>query len=103
MKECPVFSPNLNDAWPSTKYSLDILPLEYACGGIGDYRTAAFSAMMPDGSSSVDLRYESFEIKAGKYRIKGLPASYEDEDGEAQTLEITLKDYAAYSFYVAEI
>lgn len=87
----PAFCPNLSDAGEDTEYSLDILPLEYSCDGIGDYRAAAAAVTFADGSRALDLRYESYRIYDGKYEICGLPASYANAD-EAQTLEITLKD-----------
>ncbi|MGN0457209.1 MAG: alpha-galactosidase, partial [Acutalibacteraceae bacterium] len=45
----------------------------------------------PNGSDALDLRFDGYEIKKGKYGISGLPAVYADED-EAETLEIYLKD-----------
>jgi len=89
---CPAFCPNAEESEPSTNYSLDTLPIEYSCAGIGDYREAAIAVTFPDGSSVLDLKYKNYEIKEGKYSIKGLPASYETEDAKAQTLEIVLKD-----------
>lgn len=85
------FSGNIYDAGNDRTYSLDTLPLEYACEGIGDYRISAVAVNHFDGSNALDLRYHSYRIYKGKYHINGLPAVYADED-EADTLEIILKD-----------
>ena len=85
------FSGNIYDAGNDRTYSLDTLPLEYACEGVGDYRITGISAVHSDGSCSLDLRYKGYRISKGKYGIKGLPAVYADEN-EAETLEIVLKD-----------
>lgn len=85
------FSGNIYDAGNDRTYSLDTLPLEYACDGVGDYRVTGAAAVHSDGSCALDLRYKSYRISKGKYSIKGLPAVYADEN-EAETLEIILKD-----------
>ena len=85
------FSGNIYDAGNDRTYSLDTLPLEYACEGVGDYRITAAAAVHSDGSCALDLRYKSYSISKGKYSIKGLPAVYAD-DNEAETLEIVLQD-----------
>lgn len=85
------FSGNIYDAGNDRTYSLDTLPLEYACEGVGDYRITAAAAVHSDGSCALDLRYKSYRISKGKYAINGLPAVYADEN-EAETLEIILKD-----------
>lgn len=85
------FSGNIYDAGNDRTYSLDTLPLEYACDGVGDYRVTGAAAVHPNGSCALDLRYKSYRISKGKYSIKGLPAVYADES-EAETLEIVLKD-----------
>lgn len=84
------FSGNIYDAGNDRTYSLDTLPLEYACEGVGDYRITAAAAVHSDGSCALDLRYKSYSISKGKYSIKGLPAVYADDD--AETLEIVLQD-----------
>lgn len=85
------FSGNIYDAGNDRTYSLDTLPLEYACDGVGDYRVTGAAAVHSDGSCALDLRYKSYRISKGKYSIKGLPTVYADEN-EAETLEIILKD-----------
>ena len=85
------FSGNIYDAGNDRTYSLDTLPLEYACDGVGDYRVTGAAAIHPNGSCALDLRYKSYRISKGKYSIKGLPAVYAD-GSESETLEIVLKD-----------
>ena len=85
------FSGNIYDSGNDRTYSLDTLPLEYACDGVGDYRVTAAAAVHSDGSCALDLRYKSYRISKGKYSIKGLPAVYADVS-ESETLEIVLKD-----------
>ena len=89
------FSANLWDTEKSRMYSLNDRLLEYSCGGISDFRNPALLLTVPDGSSSLDLRYFSYEIMPDKYALEGLPASF----GDGQTLKITLKD-TVYDIYV---
>ncbi|MFR7475313.1 alpha-galactosidase [Frisingicoccus sp.] len=79
------------DVGPDRTYSMDALPQEFPCQGNGDFRSPAISVKNVDGSYGCDLRYKSYEVKKGKYGIKGLPAVYADET-EAETLEILLED-----------
>ena len=85
------FSGNPYEAGKLRTYSMDTLPLEYATAGNGDYRIPAAAVVNSDGSSALDLRYVSHEIREGKYAIPGLPAVYAD-DAQAQTLEIHMKE-----------
>ncbi len=85
------FSGNPYDAGNDRTYSLNTLPLEYACSGIGDFRIPAVSVKHSNGSRALDLRYKSFKIKKGKYNITGMPAVYGDES-DFETLEIILYD-----------
>ncbi|MBD5500111.1 MAG: alpha-galactosidase [Lachnospiraceae bacterium] len=85
------FSGNPYDAGSDRTYSMDVLPREYPGMGVGDYRSSALIIRNEDGSDCCDLRYVGYEIKKGKYRLKGLPAVYAKEE-EAQTLEILMED-----------
>lgn len=78
----------------SRDYSLDTIPQEYPSRGVGDFRVSGIGVTCADGSGCADLRFESHEIRAGKYDIPGLPSVY-DNGGEAETLVITLKDKVA--------
>lgn len=88
------FSGNIYEAGNNRTYSLDTLPQEYACEGVGDFRISSIAAVQKDGSNALDLRYHSHKVTRGKYAIPGLPAVYADE-AEAETLEITLQDTAS--------
>lgn len=85
------FSGNPYEAGNDRTYSLDILPQEFPCRGNGDFRNTSLLLENADGSTGCDLRYISHEIRSGKYSLPGLPAVYA-EDGEADTLEIVLRD-----------
>ena len=87
------FSGNIYEAENQRTYSLDTLPLEYASGGVGDFRVPAISVTHENGSCALDLRYQEYHIVKGKCRIPGLPAVYAADD-KAETLEIVLKDTA---------
>ncbi len=71
-------------------YSLDTLPLEYSGIGKGDFRHSPMELIMPDGSFVTDFVYDSHTVSDGAFdnAESGLPYA----TGEAQTLNITLKD-----------
>ncbi len=72
--------------------SLDIIPQEYPSYGTTDFRSPAYQVQFKDGSTVSDLRYVSHRIYSGKPKLEGLPSTYVDEEDEAETLEIHLKD-----------
>lgn len=72
--------------------SLDTAQLEYPVNGSGDLRSVAFSVRGAGGSSVTDIRYISHRIYAGKPKLEGLPATYTNDAGEADTLEIVCAD-----------
>lgn len=74
------------------KFSLDVQPMEYSCNGSGDYRLAALSIKDSMGRTTTDIRYLDHKIYDGKPKLKGLPATYCNDDSEAQTLEIITID-----------
>ncbi|XEC93563.1 alpha-galactosidase [Paenibacillus tarimensis] len=84
------FSPSTDPGDPS--FSLDTLPHEYPGYGNSDFRMPAYQVQLPNGSTVTDLRYETHVIHSGKPALKDLPATYAEQDEEAQTLELTLKD-----------
>ena len=86
------FSGNPYDCGEERNYSLDIEPLEYSCLDTGDYRVPALSVAGADGAYGADLRFDSFEIRKGKYSLPGLPAAFVSEMDDADTLVVTLKD-----------
>ena len=85
------FSGAIYEADNDRTYSLDTMPLEYPCGGVGDFRIPAVEVTHADGSTALNLRYKGYCVKDGKYDIPGLPAVYMGK-AKAQTLEITLCD-----------
>lgn len=66
------------------------LKLEFSTVGSGDYRNPTFMAQYKDGSSVAEFEYCGYKIYDGKPGLRGLPATYSEND--AQTLEITLED-----------
>ncbi len=73
-------------------FSADVFPLEIGCNGCGDMRISSLQIRNADGNASTDMRYVSHKIYKGKPALKGLPALYENEDGECETLEVTTRD-----------
>ena len=88
------FSGNPYEAGNDYGYSLDSVCLEFSGCGVGDYRVPPLRVLNADGSRCADLRYVSHEIREGKYSLPGLPSA-RDADGDAQTLEVVLRDEAA--------
>ena len=82
------FSPND----PHGPFTPDAAPMEYGCNGAGDFRISALSVRNSDGNATTDVRYKAHRIYAGKKPIPGLPATYVNEDSEADTLEIDMED-----------
>lgn len=72
--------------------SLDTAQLEYPVNGSGDFRSVALSVRGANGSSVTDIRYRSHRIYPGKPKLAGLPATYTNDDSEAETLEIECVD-----------
>ena len=73
-------------------FSLEHLRQEYPAYGSGDTRYPAFEMEREDGSRVVDFVYKSHRIFSGKRKLEGLPATYVEADGEADTLELVLED-----------
>lgn len=72
--------------------STNDLPMEYPAFGSADLRSPAFHARYHDGSTVSRFAFDSYEITDGKYDIKGLPATYSEQEDKAQTLRIHLLD-----------
>ncbi len=68
------------------------IALEYPTAGSGDYRVPAVSVEHADGSTVLDLWYVGHRIVPGKPAIHGLPATYVEDEDEAATLEVDLRD-----------
>ena len=74
------------------KFSLEHLKLEYPVYGSSDYRYPAVEILQENGSRISEFTYVSHMITDGKPKLSGLPATYTENDEEAQTLCIKLKD-----------
>lgn len=73
-------------------FSLDSLTREYPGYGNSDMRNPAYHIELENGSTVIDLGYDSHRIRGGKPKLQGLPAAYVESEGEADTLEIDLID-----------
>ena len=73
-------------------FSLEHVRQEYGVYGTTDYRHPAVEILQENGSRLSDFRYQSHTITEGKPKLVGLPATYTEEDGEAETLTLVLKD-----------
>ncbi len=82
---------SVNVAEPSI-LSMQYTRQEYPAYGTGDYRTPAFTVQQENGSRIVNYVYQAHEIFGGKKSLAPLPATYVENDEEADTLEITLHD-----------
>lgn len=66
--------------------------MEYPSYGTGDFRYPAFDIGQQDGSRITDFQYEGYHIAEGKAELKGLPATYTQQEEEAESLELILRD-----------
>ena len=73
-------------------YSLEHVKQEYPSYGTGDFRQGAVEILQENGSRVSAFAFENYEILPGKPRLEGLPATYTEDDAEAQTLVLTLRD-----------
>ncbi len=84
------FSPN---PVPSDRtFSLDTLPQEYPAYGNTDFRAPAYQVQLENGSTISNLRFQKQRIYRGKPQLHGLPATYVEDEHEAETLEVMLED-----------
>ncbi|NQX70475.1 alpha-galactosidase [Paenibacillus alba] len=74
--------------------SLDTLPQEFPAYGGSDFRVPAYQVQLDDGTTVSELLYESHRIYAGKPQLEGLPATYVEDEREAESMDITLIDQA---------
>lgn len=74
------------------RFSLEILKQEYPSYGTTDYREPAFQILQENGSRITNFEYKSHEVYQGKKCLEGLPATYVENEDEADTLEIILYD-----------
>lgn len=91
-RQCGSFLANLDNV---DALHLEIIPQEYPSYGNPDLRSPAVQIKLANGTTVTDFRYYSHEIYNGKKALQGLPATYVENEDEAETLEITLKDELA--------
>jgi alpha-galactosidase len=72
--------------------SMDTIPLEYPAYGAGDFRHPAYQVQLPNGTTITEAIYRKHRIYSGKPQLEGLPATYVEQDAEADTLEVELYD-----------
>ncbi len=58
----------------------------------GYFGQRALNVRNPEGDDVLSLRYQDHRVLSGKKPLCGLPASYVEQECEAETLEIDLKD-----------
>ena len=73
-------------------FSLDTLLQEYPDFNQGDFRNPAYIIQTEDGKRVNRFYYDSFNIIEGKPKLEGLPSIYVNNENEAKTLCIILKD-----------
>lgn len=73
-------------------FSLDHIKQEFPSYGTTDHRYPAFEIKQENGSTITEFEYVSHKIFKGKKKLVGLPAVYVENEDEATTLEIFLKD-----------
>lgn len=71
---------------------LESITQEYPGYGSTDLRSPAIELQFQDGSTATDFRYDGYQIYKGKLPLNGLPSTYVENDQEAETLEIYLRD-----------
>lgn len=89
------FSGNPVEADRGREYSLDWLPQELPSSGVGDYRSDMLRICYENGSSAADFRFVSYEKLDGSYRIPGMPALYDTEEEQGETLVISMRETAS--------
>ena len=76
----------------NSTFSLENIKQEYPTFGCGDMRFPAYEIERENGSHVVEFVYKEHRIYNGKPKLEGLPATYVENEDEAQTLELVLED-----------
>ena len=71
---------------------LEHLKQEYPVYGTSDFREPAVEVIQENGSHLSDFQYKGYRIEHGKPHLPGLPATYTEDDSEAMTLFLVLKE-----------
>lgn len=82
----------VHPAGTGPEVSLETVLAEYPAAGGGDFRTPAIEVEHADGARVLNPLYAGHRIIRGKPALSGLPATYVEDDAEAETLEIELVD-----------
>lgn len=72
-------------------FTLEDVCLEMSSLGKGDIREPFIEAVMVDGSTTLDFKFEKAAVVKGKQELKTLPTAY-DENGEVEQLIIDMRD-----------
>lgn len=72
--------------------SLEHVKQEYGVYGSSDYRFPAVEILQENGSRISDFCYVSHTVTAGKPKLEGLPATYTENEDEAETLTLIMED-----------
>ncbi|WP_238918260.1 alpha-galactosidase [Clostridium sp. YIM B02555] len=84
--------PSCNMFKGSHTTSLEHIKQDYPSYGTTDYRYPAHTIISKNGSRISNYKYVEHNIYCGKNKLKGLPATYVEDNSEAETLEIILFD-----------
>lgn len=71
---------------------IDVLPMEFSTFGHADTRLPTLNLKYADGTCASRFNYRNHKIFAGKPILRGLPATYVEDDNEADTLELEFYD-----------
>ncbi|MEK6455790.1 alpha-galactosidase [Caldifermentibacillus hisashii] len=72
--------------------SLEHIKQEYPVLGTTDFRYPAVRIRYPKGDRISEFQFDTYRLYQGKPALEGLPAVYSEDEREAETLEIVLKD-----------
>lgn len=73
-------------------FSLEQMKQEFPSYGTTDYRMPAVDIKQQNGSRITDFKVASYEVFKGKPVLPGLPATYTENENEADTLCVVLED-----------
>ncbi|MBT2699580.1 alpha-galactosidase [Bacillus sp. ISL-40] len=73
-------------------FGLETLRQEYPAYGNSDFREPAISVSKTTANHVPNFKYDSYQLVDGKPRLEGLPATYTEDNQDASTLQIILKD-----------
>ncbi len=74
------------------RFSMEHIRQEYGVFGTSDYRMPATEVLQENGSRISEFCFREYRIQSGKPKLPGLPATYVENEEEAETLVIRLAD-----------